>query len=155
MKKIALILIGTLAGGATTWAYGPYCGPVPRLPPPVYVHSAPVVRVGYCAPPVVYSTRVLYSTPVVVTPAPVVYQAPVVYTPPPAVYVAPVLPPLPPPPVIYQAPVVYSAPAPVVYARPAYYAPPEMQFVAALPLFPFWYGGGHHSSWSHRGGHRR
>jgi hypothetical protein len=154
MKKVVLILIGTLAGGTTAWAHGPYCGPLPRLPPPVIVHRAPAVRVSYSPAPVIYSTRVIYSAPVVCSPPPVIY------TPPPTVYVVPVPPPLPPPPVVYQAPVVYNTPVPVVYMQPAYCAPPALQFVAALPLFPFWFGGGHHGggyhpNWSHGGGHHR
>ena len=141
MKKAIAILICSLMGGVSGWAYGPYCGPVPRCGASVYVNYAPGMRVGY------------YPRPAVVYAAPVVYPAPVVYTPPPAVYVAPAPPPLPPPPVVYQAPVVYATPAPVVYAQPAYCAPPAVQIVAALPLVPFWFGG-HHGGWGH-GGHYR
>lgn len=150
MKKIVLILIGVLAGGSAAWAHGPYCGPLPPLPAPVLVHRAPIVRVGYCAPPTVvvappvaYSMRVVYATPVIITPPPV--------------YVAPAPPPLPPPPIVYQAPVVYTAP--VACWQPTYCAPPALQLVAALPLFPFWcgshHGGGYRGSWSHGGGHCR
>jgi len=154
MKTTLAILICSLAGSTTGWAYGPYCGPVPRLPPSVIMHHAPAVRVSYYPAPVIYSTRTVYSVPIVYSPPPVIYTSQ------PAVYVAPVPPPLPPPPVVYQAPVLYSAPAPVVYMQPAYCAPPALQLVAALPLFPFWFGGGHHgggyrSSWSHGGGPHR
>jgi hypothetical protein len=48
---------------------------------------------------------------------------------------------------------VYSAP--VVYAQPAYCVPPAVQIVAALPLLPFWFGGGHHGGWGHGGGYHR
>ena len=137
MKKTIAILICSLASVATGWAYGPYCGPVPRYGAPVYVNYAPVARHVYAVPFVV-ARPVVYAAP-----APVVYSAPVVYTPPP----------LPPPPIVYQAPVVYAAPAPVVYSHPAYCAPPAVQIVAALPLIPFWLGG-HHGGWGHGGHHR-
>ena len=80
MKKIIAILICSLAGSATGWAYGPYCGPVSQpvvvyrapvyyTPPPqvVYVQRAPVcmpapvmyARPAYCVPPVVEALAVL------------------------------------------------------------------------------------------------
>ena len=90
MKKKVLILLAVLASGATAWAYGPYCGPVPRFGAPIYVNCAPVVRVGcYPAPavvyaaPVVYPAPVVYQTPVVCNaPTPVVYAQPAYYAPP-------------------------------------------------------------------------
>ena len=83
MKKIVLILIGTLISGMTAWAYGPYCGPVVRgsyYSRPAVVYAAPVVYsapVVYASPPVVYQAPVVYAQP-----APVVYAQPAYYAPP-------------------------------------------------------------------------
>jgi hypothetical protein len=94
MKTMSLVLMSVLIGGASAWAYGPYCGPVPRC-------GAPVVNVG------------CYPVPRAVYAAPVVYAMPVMYTPPRMVYVQPA-------PVIYAQPVVYARPvccvSPVVEA---------------------------------------
>lgn len=83
MKTAIAILICSLAGSATSWAYGPYYG---YAPAPVVVYRAPV----YYAPPqqVVYvqPAPVVYSAPVCL-PAPVVYAQPA-YCVPPAVQLA-------------------------------------------------------------------
>ena len=82
MKKTILILLGTLVGSTMVWAYGPYCGPVPRFGAPVVsVGCYPMPRAVYAAP-VVYAASVVYAPPprvVYVQPAPVVYAQPVVY----------------------------------------------------------------------------
>ena len=84
MKKIIAILICSLAGSATGWAYGPYCSPVSQ---PVVVYCAPVYytpppQVVYVQrAPVVYAAPVVYSAPVCM-PAPVVYARPAYCVPP-------------------------------------------------------------------------
>lgn len=65
MKKVMIILLCALVSSASAWAIGPRCGPVPRLPSPVYVRSTPTVIYTTRAP------RAYYATP-----APMVYSSP-------------------------------------------------------------------------------
>ena len=115
MKTMSLVLMSVLISGASAWAYGPYCGPVPRC-------GAPVVSVG-CYP----VPRAVYATPVV-------YAAPVMYSPPPrVVYVQPM---------VYRAPVVYERP--VCCVSPVVEAIVALPFLFGGHHGGWSHGGGHH-----------